>query len=123
MPAGRRTGSGYSRLSVVLDSEEVLFRQQLVQPGLVDAADDGAFLVAVTDALGQREGRGHDVEQAEREESANPPGVVQVADAGDRDREGDSERDRGLREERPWWSRAVAERSCVPSSASRPAGT
>ena len=74
MPAGR-TGPGCRRLSVVLDSEEVLSRQQLIQPSLVDAADDGGFLVAVTDAVGQRERRGHDVEQAEREESADPPGV------------------------------------------------
>jgi hypothetical protein len=44
MPSGR-TCPGCSRLSVVLDSEEVLFGQQLVQPGLVDAADDGGFLV------------------------------------------------------------------------------
>src|SRR6266700_7107523 len=98
-PPGGRTGPGCSRRSVVLDPEEVLFGQQLVQPGLVDAADDGGFLVAVTDALGQRERGGHDVEQAQREEAADPPGVVQVADAGDRDRQGDGEGDRGLHEE------------------------
>jgi hypothetical protein len=27
---------------LVLDSQEILFGQQFVQPGLVDAADDGA---------------------------------------------------------------------------------
>ena len=49
----RRPG-GASR-SPILDSEEILFRQQLLQAGLVDPADDGGFLVAITDALGQRE--------------------------------------------------------------------
>ena len=48
-----------------------MLSQQLVQPGLVDPADDGGFLVAVADALGQRERGGNDVEQAEREERAN----------------------------------------------------
>ena len=71
----------------VLDSEEVLFGQQFVQPGLVDPADDGVFFLAVTDALGQRKRRGNDEEQAEREEGANPSRVVQIADADDRDGE------------------------------------
>jgi hypothetical protein len=38
--------------------------------------------------------RRNDVKQAEREESANPSRVVQVADSDDRDRERDSEGDR-----------------------------
>ena len=42
-------------LAQYLDPEEILFCQQLVQPGLVDPADDGCFLLAVADALGQRE--------------------------------------------------------------------
>jgi len=41
---------------LVLDSQEILFGQQFVQHGVVDAADDGDFLLAITDALGQREG-------------------------------------------------------------------
>src|SRR5438477_11439914 len=60
------------RASVVLDAQEVLLGQELVQPGLVDAADDGAFLLAVAHALGQRERRGDDVQQADREEAAHP---------------------------------------------------
>ena len=62
---------------VVLDPEEVLFRQKFVQPGLVDPADDSGFLLAVTDAFGQRERRGDHVEQAEREERAHPSRIVQ----------------------------------------------
>ena len=41
------------------------------QPGLVDPADEGGFFLAVADAFGQRERRGDDVEQAEREEPAD----------------------------------------------------
>jgi hypothetical protein len=51
----KRAGSGSGRLLVVPDVEEILFRQQFVQPGLVDPADDDAFLLAVANALGQRE--------------------------------------------------------------------
>jgi hypothetical protein len=57
---------------VVLDAEKVLLSQQLIQPGLVDPADEGGFFLAVADAFGQRERRGDDVEQAEREEPADP---------------------------------------------------
>jgi hypothetical protein len=53
----RREGVGWdgSRPLLIPNSEEILFRQQFVQPGLVDPADDGGFLLAVADALGQRE--------------------------------------------------------------------
>jgi hypothetical protein len=57
---------------VVLDAEKVLLSQQLIQPGLVDPADESGFFLAVADAFGQRERRGDDVEQAEREEPADP---------------------------------------------------
>jgi hypothetical protein len=36
---------------VILDAEEVLFSQELVQPGLVYPADEGGFFLAVADAL------------------------------------------------------------------------
>ena len=72
MPRGGHADSGGNWPSVILDAEEVLFSQELVQPGLVYPADEGRFFLAVTDAFGQREGRGDDVKQAEREETADP---------------------------------------------------
>lgn len=72
---------------MVFEAEKVLFGEQFVEPGLVDPADDGGFFLPVTDALGQRERGGDDVEQAKRQEGAYPSRVVQVADADDRDRE------------------------------------
>jgi hypothetical protein len=57
LPHGGHAGSGGNWPSVVLDAEEVLFSQQLIQPGLVDPADEGGFFLAVADAFGQRERR------------------------------------------------------------------
>ena len=58
--------------SVGVHAEQVLLGEQLVQPGLVDPADDGRLFLPVADALGQRERRGDGVEDADGEEGAEP---------------------------------------------------
>jgi hypothetical protein len=50
------------------DPQQNLLGKQLVQPRLVDAAHKLSFFHAVTDALGQRESRRDDVQQAQGEE-------------------------------------------------------
>ena len=79
---------------MVLEAQQILLGQELVEPGLVDAADDGCLLRPVADALGQGERRGDDVEHAEREEAAHPVGVMQVGDAEEGGTRGDAERER-----------------------------
>src|SRR5262249_1706562 len=60
---------------------------------------DGGFLLPVTDDLGEGEGRGDHVEDAEGQEGADPAGVLQVADADDGDAQRDAERDARLSHE------------------------
>ena len=78
------------RASGILDPQQILLRKQLVQSRLVDAAHKLSLFQAVADALGQRESRGDDVKQAQREERADPPGVVQIGDADDSSGQGDA---------------------------------
>jgi hypothetical protein len=46
--------------------------QAFIQTQALGPADDGGLLLVVADALGQRESGGHDVQQAEGQESTHP---------------------------------------------------
>src|ERR1700737_3536543 len=86
--------------SETFDPEGIVLGEKLVQPGLVDSADDGVVLLLVADALGEGERRGDDVEQAEGEEGPHPD-IDREVDDGEGDGEaGDGERDDRLHEER-----------------------
>src|SRR5215470_11866644 len=85
---------------MVVDVEQVLLGQQLVEPGLVDPADQDGLFLPVPDNFGQGEGRGDDIQQGDGEESTDPSGIMQVADADDGGGQGDRERGYCLAEER-----------------------